>query len=120
MVSDHSQLCNLLKEYYSNVFSGGYTNGIVNDVDPSNGLIISEDQNEMLTASLEFEEFTEALKCMHQDKASGLDGLNPAFFQHFWKHIGMEVFQSRKEWLVDCKFPSSVNDTTLVLIPKKR
>lgn len=31
----------------------------------------------------------------------------------------MKVFNSCKTWLLDCKFSSTVNDTTLVLILKK-
>lgn len=73
----------------------------------------------MLTAELKFEEFTEAVRSMHPDKASGLNGLNPAFFHNFWNLIGMDVFHCCKEWLLQCKFQSTVNDTTLVLIPKK-
>lgn len=56
---------------------------------------------------------------MHSDKASGPGVLNPAFFQHFWSLIEKEVFLCCQEWLMDCKLPSSMNDTTLVLIPKK-
>lgn len=119
MVSDHAQLCRLLKDYYSNIFSGESTNERTDNSDFLNILVISNDQNEMLTTSLEFKEFTEAMKCLHLDKASGPYGLNSAFFQLFWKQIDKEVFQSCNEWLLDCKFSSIVNDTTLVLIPKK-
>lgn len=38
----------------------------------------------MLVADISFEEFTQAVRQMHPDKASGPDGLNPAFFQAFW------------------------------------
>lgn len=56
---------------------------------------------------------------MHPDKASGPDGLNPAFFQHFWSLMGNEVFNCCKAWLQDCSFPAELNDTNVVLIPKK-
>ena len=56
---------------------------------------------------------------MHPDKASGPDGLNPAFFQHFWRLLGEEVFKCCYQWLDEGIFPAEVNDTTLVLIPKK-
>lgn len=62
--------------------------------------VILDDQNAMLTANLEFEEFTEAIKSMHPDKASGPGGLNPNFSQHFWKQIGKEVFESYRKWLL--------------------
>ncbi|KAL8121850.1 hypothetical protein AgCh_018547 [Apium graveolens] len=118
MVTNHEQLCIMLKNYYSNIFSTTDTNRM--DIpEYNNELVITSDQNEMLTAELDFEEFTEAVKYMHPDEASGPDGLNPTFFQHFWKLIGKEVFQSCKEWLLECKFPATVNDTTLVLILKK-
>ena len=56
---------------------------------------------------------------MHPDKTSGPDGFNPAFFQHFWELLGKEVFKYCQQWLIEGKFPNNVNDTTLVLIPKK-
>lgn len=104
MVSDHGQLCRLLKEYYSNVFSGEGIRACPSASAIEDNLVILDDQNAILTANLEFEEFTEAIKSMHPDKASGPNGLNPAFFQHFWKQVGKEVFESCREWLLDCKF----------------
>lgn len=81
--------------------------------------MITNHQNEMLTAKLTFSDFTQAVKSMHPNKASGLDGLNPAFFQHFWNLIGKKVFKCCEQWLVEGNISTDVNDTTLVLIPKK-
>lgn len=49
-----------------------------------------------LVEDVSFEEFTEAVHQMHPDKASGPDGLNPAFYQNFWKTMGLEVFDCCK------------------------
>lgn len=80
---------------------------------------MTNDQNNMLTDKLSFEEFTDSIKSMHPNKGNGPDGLNPAFFQHFWKIISREVFKCCQDWLSKCQFSSGINDTTLVLIPKK-
>lgn len=56
---------------------------------------------------------------MHPDKASGPDGLNPAFYQNFWKIMGTEVFECCKKWLQGNSFPADLNHTTVVLISKK-
>ncbi|XP_074346129.1 uncharacterized protein LOC141684888 [Apium graveolens] len=60
---------------------------------------VMDAQNDMLTANLTFKEFTEAVRSMHPDKASGSDGLNRAFFQYFWKLVGREVYQCCQQWL---------------------
>ncbi|XP_074346362.1 uncharacterized protein LOC141685140 [Apium graveolens] len=56
---------------------------------------------------------------MYPDKASGPDGLNPAFFQNFWLVLGKEVYISYRDWLRNNSFPANVNGTNVVLIPKK-
>lgn len=76
-------------------------------------------QNDQLTADMTFEEFTVAMSQMHPDKASGPDGLNPAFYQHFWKVLGKEVFECCKDWLQGNSFQADLNNTNIVLIPKK-
>lgn len=56
---------------------------------------------------------------MHLDKSAGPDGLNPTFNQNFWKIMGEEVFQCCIKWLKEVSFPANLNDTMIVLIPKK-
>lgn len=45
---------------------------------------INDMENAALTAEVSYEELKMVVFSMHPDKASGLDGLNPAFFQTFW------------------------------------
>lgn len=78
LVSNHDDLCRLLKSYYVNVFSA--SDCINRHTQVPIQASISTEQNNMLTASLTFQEFTNAVRSMHPDKASGPDGLNPAFF----------------------------------------
>ncbi|XP_074343060.1 uncharacterized protein LOC141680854 [Apium graveolens] len=47
------------------------------------------------------------------------DGLNPAFYQHFWHLFGKEVFLYCKKCLTDLAFPADLNDTIVVLISKR-
>lgn len=56
---------------------------------------------------------------MHSDKASGPDGLNPAFYRHFWSIIGHKIFQYCKGLSSDFPFPADLNDIDVILIPKK-
>lgn len=40
--------------------------------------------------------------------------------KHFWKLLGKDIFKCCNDWLSDCKISANINDTTLVLIPKKK
>lgn len=110
-------MCSLLREYFSRVFTN--ENNDMNLPIQSSNTVISRHQNEMLTTDMTFNKFTQAVKSMHPDKASGPDGLNPAFFQHFCHLLGKEVFKCCQQWLVEGKLHAGVNDTTIVLIPKR-
>lgn len=66
-----------------------------------------------------FEEFSIAVNQMHSDKSAGPDDLNTTFYQKFWNLLGKEVFMSCERWLQEVKFPANLNDTIIVLIPKK-
>lgn len=87
----------VVKEYFSNVFAGGNQNAASYHGDDER--VITDNQNRMLVAEVSFAESTVAVKQMHPDKASGPDGLNPAFFQHFWEMLGQDVFHCSKSWL---------------------
>ncbi|CAH9130680.1 unnamed protein product [Cuscuta epithymum] len=56
---------------------------------------------------------------MHPDKASGSDGMNPAFFQAYWDIVGPEVARLVSSIFYSGFFPKELNVTNLVLIPKK-
>lgn len=55
---------------------------------------------------------------MDQDKALGLDGLNPAIYHRFWNTRGKEIFHTCCMWLDYNSIPPLLNDTNIVLIPK--
>lgn len=61
-----------------------------------------------------------ALFSMHPDKALGLDGLNPAFYQHHWGSIKHDVVNQCLKIISDATLPSQLHDTAIVLILKKR
>lgn len=75
-----------------------------------------EDNLELLAPFCE--EFKDALFQMHSDKSSGLDGLNPTFYQKFWELCGMEIFNTTTKCLDEGVFPNTFNETNIVLVPK--
>lgn len=84
------------------------------------GSRISMVQNEMLTESFTAEEVRIAVFSMHPDKSPGPDGMNPAFYQRFWKIIGNDVSSACINVLSSNNIPAGQNDTLVVLIPKKK
>ncbi|PPS13781.1 hypothetical protein GOBAR_AA06795 [Gossypium barbadense] len=82
-------------------------------------LSMSNSHNVSLVAPFTEGEFKSAVTKMHLDKAPGLDGMNPAFFQQCWFVVGTYVFSQFSSWLTQGQFPPGFNDTLLLLIPKK-
>lgn len=100
----------IVRNYFTNLFSKQVDEAEAEYIDCPRK--ISEAQNQALIEELRFEEFATAVKQMHPDKASGPDGLNPAFFQTFWNVMGQKVFSVIKVGWMVCVFP--VNLTTLM------
>lgn len=90
LVSNHEGMCNVVKSYFEKIF--GQDSDLVDNDEVDVAAVISDTQNAMLEADFSFEEFSEALKQMHPHKSAGPDGLNPAFYQNFWKLIGKDIF----------------------------
>ncbi|KAL1086143.1 hypothetical protein V6Z11_D08G097300 [Gossypium hirsutum] len=65
------------------------------------------------------EEFRKAIFDMHLNKTLGLAGMNLTFFQKWWNIIGPDIVTQCCGWLKPGSFPTTLNDTTIVLIPKK-
>ncbi|KAL8095122.1 hypothetical protein AgCh_036543 [Apium graveolens] len=92
-------MCEVAKEYFTTLFTWSYNN--VNTQPQSEHRVVSEAQNRKLTEEFSFEKFTFAIKQMHPNKASGPDGLNPAFFQNFWTIMGQESAFVEKRSITD-------------------
>lgn len=117
VVNTHADMCLVAGDYFKQLFGHGeVSRGARMDIFET---VISEEQNSKLVDEFTFEEFSEAIKQMNLDKSAGPDGLNPAFYQHFWHPLGKEVFQSCKKYLEELTFPVDRDDTIIVLIPKK-
>ncbi|XP_019189974.1 PREDICTED: uncharacterized protein LOC109184427 [Ipomoea nil] len=110
---------NIILNYYRNIFGSGSPND--NEEFFGNiGSRVTHVQNETLLRPFDVIEVKNALFSMFPDKAPGPDGMNPGFYQHFWDVVGGDV----STYIVNClnarSFPASLNDTNIILIPKKK
>jgi len=92
----------------------GDLNPIITYVQP----IVSAEDNYLLTIPFSEQEFKEAIFSMHPDKSLGPDGLNPAFYHHFWDEIGAELYSDVVSWFNSGHLPQGLNETNIVLAPK--
>ncbi|RVW80404.1 hypothetical protein CK203_042300 [Vitis vinifera] len=80
---------------------------------------ISQEEAEILERPFTEEEIHGALMEMNGDKAPGPDGFTLAFWQSCWEFIKEEILEMFKEFYDHSSFLKSLNNTLLVLIPKK-
>ncbi|XP_019151022.1 PREDICTED: uncharacterized protein LOC109147820 [Ipomoea nil] len=80
---------------------------------------ISQQQNETLLLPFEADEVKSATFSMFPNESPGPDGMNPGFFQHFWDVVGHDVSSFVLDCLHSGAFPVGLNETNVVLIPKK-
>lgn len=64
------------------------------------------------------EEVKAAIFAMHSDKAPGIDGLNPSFFQAYWNIVGKDVCMFCQKFFDTGELPGNLNTTLVCLIPK--
>ena len=80
---------------------------------------ISQQEAETLERPFTEEEIYVALMEMNGDKAPGPDGFTMAFWQSCWEFIKEEILEMFKDFYDHSSFLKSLNNTFLVLIPKK-
>ncbi|XP_058733184.1 uncharacterized protein LOC131604782 [Vicia villosa] len=77
-IRDQEGICGIAKRYFDSLFEAraGSYEMMLNLIQP----VISDNDNEILTAPILKEELYQALIQMHPDKSPGPDGFNPAFY----------------------------------------
>jgi DNA-binding GntR family transcriptional regulator len=105
------ELCEVALNYFNHLFKASSTKNdlILSLIAPK----ITQEDNDRLEKLITREKLKEAQFQIHPDKASALDGFNPAFYQHFWELCGNDVYETSKEWLDIGYFPSSLNGTNV-------
>lgn len=117
MFTDVGDLGRIVCDYFTNLFAAPIDsdyNPVINFVKP----MVNDEDNAFLIRPFEAAEFKDAIFDMKPDKAPGPDGLNPAFYQRYWKLIGDDLFAESMKWIDHGYFPPSLNDTNICLIPK--
>ncbi|RVX19454.1 LINE-1 reverse transcriptase-like [Vitis vinifera] len=80
---------------------------------------ISQQEAESLEIPFSENEIHSALMEMSGDKAPGPDGFTMAFWQSCWDFVKEEILEMFKEFHEQSSFLKSLNNTFLVLIPRK-
>lgn len=80
---------------------------------------ITEEMNGKLTEPFSEEEISDALFQIRPLKAPGPDGFPARFFQKNWGILKEDVVRAVKNFFVDGQMQEGVNDTAIVMIPKK-
>ncbi|RVW79372.1 E3 SUMO-protein ligase MMS21 [Vitis vinifera] len=110
-----------VKEGIVNSFQQLLTEDMVWQADIGNIQVgcISQQDAECIEVPFEETEIHSALMEMNGDKAPGPDGFSVAFWQNAWAFAKEEIMEMFKEFHEHNTFVRSLNNTFLVLIPKK-
>uniref|UniRef100_A0A803QJ68 Reverse transcriptase domain-containing protein n=1 Tax=Cannabis sativa TaxID=3483 RepID=A0A803QJ68_CANSA len=107
----------VMLDYFNKLFEASDVDisCVLDEVQPS----ITNSQNAILLDMVEEEEVRVALFQMHPDKSPGPDGMSPGFYQKYWDIVGRDVVRLVRDFMNTGMLPIGLNDTNLVLIPKK-
>uniref|UniRef100_A0A803P400 Reverse transcriptase domain-containing protein n=1 Tax=Cannabis sativa TaxID=3483 RepID=A0A803P400_CANSA len=120
LAMDNDSFIFIIEQYFSQLFTS--QNPSVELIDRIlTGITehISDSETESLNSTYTDEEIQRAVFQLASDKAPGSDGFTGTFFQKNWHVIGQDVLQAAKGFLNGNANIGAINNTVIVLIPKR-
>jgi hypothetical protein len=119
VVSDTDKMESLATEFFKEL----YTSDLEVQPEIAVDLLkkkINDQTNEGLCADFTDDEISFALFQIGPTKAPGPDGFPASFFQRNWSTFKEDVIMAVKNFFATGSMPEGVNETSIVLIPKKK
>ncbi|XP_031131672.1 uncharacterized protein LOC116033057 [Ipomoea triloba] len=114
---DGAEMNEEVLRYYTDIFKAGMCDANLFNTVQSR---VTTECNVRLLRPIEHDEVKAALFSMAPDKAPGPDGMTPSFYQNFWSTVGRDLIDFVKSCFENCSLPPGLNDTNVVLTPKKK
>ncbi|XP_030479464.2 uncharacterized protein LOC115696715 [Cannabis sativa] len=119
-VSTFPEISQEILTYFSTLFTSQSSNqAAISTILSAINTSLAPDQISFLNSPFTENEVHQALFQLSGDKAPGLDGLNPSFYQKNWHVIGHDLSLAILDILNGNTALSPINNTLTVLIPKK-
>ena len=118
LLTEPMEIKNHMLEYFENLFSSSnnITNtNLVQSVIPS---LITQDDNDILSAIPSWEEIKKAVFSLDPSSAPGPDGFNGLFYQTCWSIIQADICKAITQFFVQSWILPCLNSNFLTLIPK--
>ncbi|KAK6125806.1 hypothetical protein DH2020_040450 [Rehmannia glutinosa] len=118
-VEDHNDIVKEFGDYYRHLFAAEEQLDMevaLNAIDRK----ATKEMNDLLNRHFETEKVVAALAQMHPTKSPGPDGMPALFYHKFWSFIKSDILSATLKILNNESSPKSINDTFIVLIPKKK
>ena len=114
---DEESIAQAAISYFDNIYSSSHPSRIaeVTEAIPS---MVTDEMNESLIREFTGDEVVVALKQIHPNKASGLDGMSAVFLQKHWSIVGNNITNMILNVLNHNIPISELNKTNISLIPK--
>lgn len=112
----NKEIKEVIGNYFETIFTKSSTGDQLSDREQVGKVI--EEHNGDLVVPIRDVEVKAAVFAMHQEKAPGIDGLNPAFFQTYWNIVGEDVVMFCKKFFEIGELPRGVNSILVCLISK--
>ena len=121
IITGDAQLKEHITSYYKNLFGPSPNSHIMLDESQTDDIPqVSQLENEYLTDTFSQEEVRAAIFQMEHNKAPGLDGFPPEFYQVFWNLIKDDLMALFTDFHQGNLPLNRLNFGTIILLPKKK